>query len=155
MTPCKFLIIIVFLVLSANSFCQALQNFKTILTDKKIGKVFKTASYNDTTWRIYLGVLQDNSKKDKYYVIREFNKIRAASTWHGHSTVYFFDLRKKGYALVYVGMPEDLPNKLNNNTFYFEYLKDGKKKYSQSKIEVPLPKIFCSQPSGCNEIIIL
>ena len=152
MTLYKFLAGFFFVHLSSNSFCQEQKIFRRILTSKEVGKIYKSATINDTTWRIYLGALQDKNKKDKYYVIREFNKIRASSTWHGHSTIYFFNLEKKRAALVYVDMPDNLPFKLAHNTFYFKFMENGVVKDYKMAIQTPLPKFFCSRKNVCDEI---
>ena len=152
MTLYKFLAGLLFITISTNSFCQGQKVFKTILASKKVGKVYKAATINDTTWRTYLGVIKDEKKKDKYYVIREFDKIRASSTWHGHSTIYFFNSEKKRVALVYVAMPDNLPYKLEHNIFYFKFIDNGVTKYYKTTMKIPLPKMFCSRQNECDEI---
>jgi hypothetical protein len=152
MTPCKFITAVFCLVLPASSFCQERTDFKYILASKKIGKVYKKGSIEDTTWRTYLGALQDNNNKDTYFVIREFFKIKAASNWHGNSIVYFFDKNMKQIASVHVAMPEDLPYKLYRNKFYFKFDENGIIKHDSTVMQLPLPKVFCSGRHGCEEI---
>jgi hypothetical protein len=135
------------------SFCQKQQAFKRIISFGIAGKVYTTSSFYDTTRQTYLGILRGRQKDEKIYVIREFRKTRAALNWHGHSTIYFFDLKKKCIAFVYLGMPDNLPYKLDHNIFYFKFIEDGITKTYQMKMEIPLPKIFCSRQNGCDEIL--
>ena len=135
-----------------NSYAQRELDFKKILSFKKIDSVFATNSNYDSSWSIYLGALKDKNKKDKYFVIRKFDKTKAAATWHGHSTIYFFGLDKKLKALVNLSMPDNLPYKLENNFFYFKYLQDGILKIFKSKMEIPLLKVFCSSDNECDLI---
>ncbi|MES2430549.1 MAG: hypothetical protein V4556_06395 [Bacteroidota bacterium] len=154
MASIKALVTVFFISISINSYSQNIKPFKNILNAKRINKAYKTSSFNDTTWRTYLGILKDNKRKSKYYVIKEFNKIRAGSTWHGHSSIYFFDMKRKLAAFVYVPMPDNLPYKLYKNNFYFKYIERGKVKEFKSQMFTPLPKMFCSRINECDEIIL-
>jgi hypothetical protein len=152
MTCYKFFAGVFLIAIPAIGYCQETPAFESILTAKKIGKVYRIASVNDTTWLTYLGKLKGIRMKDKYYVIKEFFKVRAASTWHGHSTIYFYGLNKKRKALVHVSMPDNLPYKLKNNVFYFRYIENGMPNIYTMKMHLPLPKMFCSRKNDCYDI---
>ncbi len=143
----------IFLTFTSNCFSQEKYSYKAILTYKKIGKTFINRSINDTTWRTYLGTISDSKGKAKYYVIKEFNKIRAAATWHGHSNIFFFDRQNKLAARIDVSMPYNLPYNLNNNVFFFKYTEKGEAKVFKMKVGIPLPKTFCTRPDWCDLII--
>ncbi len=51
-----------------------------------------------------------------------------------------------------IGLPEELPYKLGNNTLYFKYTDEAtnKKKIFKNKVGTTLPKIMCVGPDNCN-----
>jgi hypothetical protein len=149
----KLIILILLLNTTNKSYSKKNYSFKKIIHSNIIGKVFINKSNEDTCWRTYLGKIYDKKKKVKYYVIKEFSKNKAASTWHGHSNIYIFGLSKILFASINVGMPDNLPYKYYNNTFYFHYKENNVLKIYKTKIETPIPKIFCCEPSGCDAII--
>ena len=147
------LISFIFLLIPIVSFCQPDEKeYKTVLTLQKIGKTYRTAFKTDTFWKTYLGVITDPNNRVKYHIVKEFSKNQAASTWHGHSMILFFDVHKKLKATYDAGMPDDLPFKLVYNTFYFHYDDKGAIKTYTQQVKVPLEKWFCTAPSGCDVI---
>jgi len=131
---------------------QKKYSLNAILSIKAINKTFVSKSKDDTTWRTYLGSIKDDKHRTIYYIIKEFNKIQAAVTWHGHSNVYFFNAYKKVVARVDVGLPENLPVQLENNTIYFPDDKNTGQ-VSGVKISRSLPKAICIRPDWCEEVI--
>jgi hypothetical protein len=151
--PLNKLIPLIFLLIPIASFCQPDEKeFKAILTLQKIGKAYRSGSPIDTAWRTYLGVITDSNNRVKYHVVKEFYKLQAGSTWHGHSSIYFFDVKKKLKATYDAGMPADLPFKIVHNTFYFHYDDNGLIKTYTQHVMIPLEKWFCTAPSGCDVI---
>ena len=151
--PLNKLIPLLFLLLPMVSFGQPEdKDYKKILTLQKIGKTYRVASKKDTAWQTYMGVITDSNNRVKYHIVKEFIKVQVASTWHGYSTIFFFDVHKKLKATYDAGMPDDLPFKLVHNTFYFHYDDKGAIKTYTQKVKVPLEKWFCTAPSGCDVI---
>ena len=131
---------------------QQKYSLMALLHIKAINKTFVIKSKDDTTWRTYLGNITDNKHRTIYYVIKEFTKVQAAATWHGHSTVYFFNEYKKLEARCDVVFPENLPVRLQNDSIYFPDDKNTDKIYGV-KISRPLPKFICIRPGWCDEVI--
>jgi hypothetical protein len=131
---------------------QKMHSFKEILSVKTINKTFVNQSKEDTTWRTYLGKITDSKYRTIYYVISEFNKIKAAVTWHGHSNVYFFNRKEKFVARFDMELPENLPIRLQKNTLYFKD-KGNAGKIHGVKITSPLQKFICVGPNECGEAI--
>ena len=121
-------------------------------TFSQIGKVRTERHKTDTAWRTFTGTFYDQKRKINLFVISEFEKGQAALTWHGHSRIYFFTKNKKLFASVDVGMPEELPFKLTNNTFYFHGAKKDRQKLYKNTLETLLP-VFCTDISGCNDVV--
>lgn len=150
----KYLIIIVVLCFSTRVQAQRKYCFKTILNIKAINKTFINKSNEDTTWRTYLGRITNDKNQTLIYIIKEFNKVKAASTWHGHSNVYFFNPNGKMIARFDVALPENLPTQLHKNALYFPDDKIADKVH-KVRIANPLPKNIFIKLDWCNEVIFL
>lgn len=145
-------IIFIFLILfhSGNAFCQQYYgSYQKIIQKNKIGRTYVDQSKTDTVWRTYLGILFDTSATVNYHVISEFKKIRAASTWNGQSNVYLLNKQGKIVWSILIGMPDELPIKLEANSFYF---KEGKKIVS-ARFGVVNNQLFCVHPRRCYEVV--
>lgn len=149
-----FFLLLLLLGWSACTYGQ-LRRYKWIINSNQPGKVFRQANYDDTSWVTYLGVLKDANQKTVFHVVKEFYKVRAAATWHGHSVIYFFDNKRSLVAKCYPDMPDRLPVKLKDNTFYFEYLKDGAAKKYEWTIPLPLPNDFRCRPDEVYMMVFL
>jgi hypothetical protein len=70
---------------------------------------------------------------------------------HGHSNVIYLDKKLKEKKRYELGLPEELPYKLENNTLYFKYLdeKSNKKKIFKNNVGTELPEIICVEPTNC------
>lgn len=100
----------------------------------------------------YLGVIKKTTGDTLYYIVTVFSRVKAAQVMHGHSNIIYIgkDLKeKKRYD---IGLPEELPYKLDNNTLYFKYVDEttNKKKIFKNKVGTTLPKIMCVGPDNCN-----
>jgi hypothetical protein len=137
---------------TAMSRDQQAYSFRSILNTRAANKTFVSKSRSDTTRRTYLGKITGRDHRTIYYVIKEFNKIKAASTWHGHSNIYFFNAGYRLVASVDVGSPEDLPVRLKNNTLYF-HDDNSPDKLHGVKITNRLPKFICIRPNDCEEVM--
>lgn len=137
---------------TVNAYGQKYQSFKTLLKYQVAEKTFINKSYYDTTWRTYLGKITDPNTNKYHYVVKEFKKVRAAATWHGHSNLYLFSNHKKLIAIIDMGMPYYLPFKLQANNFSFNYSENGRNKLFKIPAPFVLPKIICFGSFGCNDV---
>jgi hypothetical protein len=148
----KLIIILLIFFVTINTYGQKYYSFKTLLKYQATGKTFINKSYYDTTWRTYLGKIKDTKTKNYYYVLKEFSKVRAAATWHGHSNLYIYSKQKKLIATIDMGMPYYLPFKLHANNLYFNYTQNRTTKFFKIPIPFILPKIICFGSFGCNDV---
>jgi len=97
----------------------------------------------------YLGDIQLDGKL--YYVLTSFRSIQAALVKHGHSTIYILDSKKRIVKEYELGLPEELPFKIESNKLYFHYKdsKTKKRKIYINKIEKELPELMCVEPDNC------
>lgn len=107
---------------SASEYGQ-LQKFELLaLKDKSVGKVYtydltKNKGCNKTTIK-YLGVIKTKRGK-QYKVLSSFFVYSAASTCHGTSNIKIYNLANKFVGQYNVGMPEGLPDALQNNKLVY------------------------------------
>lgn len=146
---CAFLIL--FVVLSVSLVCQPLENFDDVLSAQKNGKTFTKKVKHDISEQTFLGSVHDNKGNIKYYVVKEFLRVKAAIVYHGHSSILFFSPQKKIVAKTILSMPYELPFKLKNNCLYFTYLENGVKKKFIANID-SLSKMLCVAPKSCYDI---
>ena len=69
-------------------FCQSLDNFNDVLKEKKVGKVIRKKSGQNISERPFLGIIKNNQGKLKYYVVKEFLKVKAAIVIMGIAEFY-------------------------------------------------------------------
>ena len=74
----EYLLSIIVFFFSIKCDGQPQYSFKKILNLKTVNKTFVSTSDEDTTWRTYLGKITDSKQRPLYYVIKEFNKTKAA-----------------------------------------------------------------------------
>lgn len=147
----KYTVTILLIIGWSNfSNCQEIgDSFKKIIREGKVGKTNIIKSPLDTTWSTYLGEIRFGDKDSTFYVISEFQKVNSNSTWHGHSNVFLLDKNGKAVWRVLIGMPDELPEKLKNNYFYF---KEGNQTI-QSKFELVGNYLFCVHKNRCYEVV--
>lgn len=146
-----FTLVIFFLSISSILFCQSLQNFTDVLDKKIVGKVFTKRVGQDISQRTFLGTIKDRNGKIKYYVVKEFLRIKAAVVYHGHSSILFFSPQKKLALRAILSMPDELPFKLQKNSLYFKYKVDGLTKIFTQPTN-PLPRMICVEPTSCYDV---
>jgi len=130
-----------------------LQNFKDVLSKQIIGKVFTKRVEQDISQRTFLGTIKNNNGKIKYYVVKEFLRIKAAVVYHAHSRILFFNPQQKLVLQSILSLPNELPFKLQNNSLYFKYKVNGlTKTFIQSA--TPLPRMICVEPTSCYDVSI-
>ena len=145
------ILMLLFVFFYTNSFCQSLENFNDVLVAKKIGKVVVKKVKQDISERTYLGSIKDNTGNVKYYVVKEFLRVKAAIVYHGHSRILFFNPPKKLELEAILSMPYELPFKLKNNSLHFNYSKNKKKKIHIEDVAT-LNKMLCVEPKSCYDI---
>jgi len=119
MLPKSLSIILVLLISSAWCFGQSIDDPNIDLAQKNIGKNIFQKIKNGDLRSIYLGKITDKNRKVKFYVVKEFSRIKAAMVYHGHSRLIFYNADKKFKAQYQFDMPDELPVKLKANTLYF------------------------------------
>jgi hypothetical protein len=144
----KLLLFSYFLVLESLA-GQVPKDYKKTILDNKINKTVTTKNNEIERDVTFLGIVNTSNGAMRYYVIKEFFTIRAANTWHGHSSVYFIDIKFKKTIKYDLAMPENLPYKLIDDKLLFKY-KDGLliKQYSQD-LKLKLPSNICVAPLDC------
>src|ERR1700739_30335 len=89
----------------------------------------------------YLGVIEKLNGDTLYYVFTLFGTVQAAVVMHGHSNIIFLNKKRKEVKSYDIGMPDELPYKLVDNTLYFKYVdeKTNKKQIFKNKVGAKLP----------------
>jgi hypothetical protein len=99
----------------------------------------------------YLGAIKKTNGDTLYYIVTVFSRVKAARVMHGHSNIIYLGRDFKEKKRYDVGLPEELPYKLKNNTLFFKYLDEesNKTKIFKNKVGTTLPKIMCVGPDLC------
>ena len=100
---------------------------------------------------IYLGTIRDKNGQITYHVFSVFRLVQAAIAKHGHSEVVFLD-KSLGLIRKYnLGLPEELPFTLKDNSLSFYYTEEETKdrKTFQREISGQLPELLCVSPNVC------
>ena len=142
--------VILVVCLSINLFGQN-EYSKYIVVDslRKVHKVKNPHGYEQIN---YLGPIKKSNGDTLYYVFGIFTGVQAAITIHGHSNIVYLNRKYKEVKSYDIGMPENLPYKLNNNTLYFKYVDETTKKKHifKNKVGTILPKVMCVSPTSCD-----
>ncbi len=134
-----------------NKFAESkseLNFYKKFIKSKKINvpKILKTKSTK--TKITYLGELKDLNHKNSYHIITNFEiwGIGEMLSPRGRSKVAFINETKNKILIYDLGMPENLPVKIENNILYFKIEK------SEIKISIlgGLSPELCIPKIGCN-----
>jgi hypothetical protein len=127
-----------------------------VLKQNIIGKIYtydltKRKGCNKTKIQ-YLGLVKTKNG-EKYKVLSSFHVFIASSTCQGTSNIKFYDINNNFIGEYYVGMPNELPEKLVENRLLF--WSDSKDCDSRKKfyinLESGIPKSFflpCSKKGG-------
>ena len=122
--------------------------YRKFMKSKRINipKVLNTKSTK--TKIIYLGELKDLNSKNSYHIITNFEiwGIGEMLSPRGRSKVAFINETKNKIIIYDVGMPENLPTKIENNVLYFQIEK------SEIRISISggLAPLLCIPKIGCN-----
>ena len=97
-----------------------------------------------------LGTITDKQGHVLYHVVAEFRTVQAAKQSHSHSSICFLNSQRIQVAKYEVGLPSELPVKLDKNALYFTYTdKAGEKNILSQLIGNELPKMLCVAPKNC------
>jgi hypothetical protein len=97
----------------------------------------------------YLGDIKSPTGAVLYHVMTHFYTVQAAVELHGHSRVLFFDKNWKQLAYCEVGMPEELPERLIQNSLYFKFPGSTHQQIERLLlINSTLPKKLCLGPDA-------
>jgi len=98
---------------------------------------------------VYLGDIRVNGQL--YYILTSFKVVQTAIIKHGHSEIYILNSKKKTVKQYNLGLPEELPFKVENNSlcFYYKDIKTNQTKTFINKIEKELPELMCVEPDNC------
>ena len=116
---------------------------------KKTHKIKNPHGYKEVN---YLGTIKKSTGDTLYYVFGIYSAVQAAIQIHGHSNIIYLNKKLKEIKSYDVGLPDQLPYKLNNNTLYFKYIdeKTNKMKIFENKVGTTPPNIMCVGPDDCN-----
>jgi hypothetical protein len=100
---------------------------------------------------IFLGTIKNKRGHVLFYVLTVFSEVQAVITVHGHSNIIYLDTSKKFKRQYNVGLPEELPFRLEKNALHFHFIdaKTKKKKVFINNVGIYLPKIMCVEPDNC------
>lgn len=123
---------------------------KYIVADSLKKTIYTKNKHGDSKIN-YLGTIKNSKGDTLYYVFTNFSRLQAAIVMHGHSNIIYLNKKQKEVKSYDLGMPENLPYKLTNNTLYFKYVdeKTNKKQIFKNKVGTTLPTIMCWAPNMC------
>lgn len=148
----KYLLLLpLIMIIAAKGNSQGLDNALRAIQSKAIGQTVTQKNQHGISEATYLGSISNNTKKIKYWVVKEFYTVQAAIAPHGHSRILFFDRHKKLIAEVVVHTPAELPEKIHNNALLFHYSEYGIIKKFSSRIDNK-PEELCVDPTSCYSV---
>lgn len=122
--------------------------YKKFIDSKKINVPTILNTKTTKTEIIYLGELKDLNRKNSYHIITNFEiwGIGTKIPPKGRSKIAFISETKNKIIIYKLGMPEDLPIKIENSTLFF--------KIDDSEIQLSilggLAPELCIPKIGCN-----
>ena len=131
-----------------SSYSDSTEYAKYVVTKLKTKKQnIKEENSEETI--VYLGDIHVAGKL--FYVLTSISRIQAVLVKHGHANIYILDSMKKIVKRYELGLAEELPFKVENNSLYFHYRdsKTNKRKTYINRIEKVLPKLICVEPDNC------
>ena len=116
MRKLKLIVIFFFSLTSINSFSQ---NYCSYINEDSVGVKWHEKSDTTESTITYLGKVVNDSGQICYYVLTEFSRVKAANNWHGQSTLIFLNEEKELISRIELGLPSDLPQKIEENRLCF------------------------------------
>jgi hypothetical protein len=146
----KAIIITILVTLFFNANGQV-KDYSKYINDQLINKKQTAKTPDDKEEIIYLGKIKSSNGKILFYILSIYSEVQAAIQIHGHSNVLYLDREKVIKKQFDLGLPDELPFKLKNNTLYFHYYNDKTKKTElyANHVGTGLPKILCVGPEDC------
>jgi len=130
-----------------------LLDFSDVLNTRVKGKAIIKKVGLDISERTYLGNIKDKNGHIKFYVVKEFLRVKAAVVYHGHSSILFFTKDHVLNRRSVLSLPAELPFKLENNMLFFKYRSGSQPKTFKVLLE-PLPRMICVEPRSCYDVSI-
>jgi len=98
----------------------------------------------------YLGSILDDRGTTKFHIVTVFSTVQASRTVHGHSQVIFLGKDYQFLENYELGLPEELPKRIENNALVFEF-NNSKGESIEFKFIVgeDIPKLLCVSPNDC------
>lgn len=146
----KAIIITIFVLLYSTVYGQA-NDYSKYIKDHLINKKQFVKTPDSKEEIIYLGEIKNSDGKVLFYILTIYSEVQAAILFHGHSNVLYLDKEKVVKKQFELGMRDELPAKLKNNTLYFYYYNKeskGKKLYT-NHVGIEIPKLLCVSPNEC------
>lgn len=142
------IIILVFLSFLANG---QVNDYSRYVNDQLINKKQLVKTHDDKEKIIYLGKIKNSEGKVLFYILAIYSEVQAALVIHGHSNVLYLGKDKVIKRQFELGIPDELPFKLENNILYFHYYnnKTKKKELYANHVGTEIPKLLCVGPDEC------
>ena len=144
------IIILITLFFEANGSGQV-NDYSKYIKDQLINKKQTVKTHDDKEDIVYLGKIKNYDGEVLFYVLAIYREVQAAIEIHGHSNVLYLDKKKVLKKQFDLGLPDDLPFKLKNNTLYFHYFnrKTKKTELFVNHVGTEIPKLLCVGPEDC------
>jgi hypothetical protein len=146
----KSIIIIILITLFFKANGQV-NDYSKYIKDQLINKKQTVKTHNDKRDIVYLGKIRNRNGEVLFYVLTIFSEMQAAIQIHGHSNVLYLDKKKLIKKQFDLGLPDERPFKLKNNTLYFHYFNHKTKKTELfvNHLGTEIPELLCVGPEDC------
>jgi len=146
----KAIIITILVTLFFNVNGQV-NDYSKYIKDQLINKKQTAKTHDDKEYIVYLGKIKSSNGKVLFYILAIYSEVQAAIQIHGHSSVLYLDKKKTIKKQFDLGLPEELPFELKNNTLYFHYFnhKTKKEELYANHVGTEIPKVLCVGPNNC------
>jgi hypothetical protein len=127
------------------------EDYSLYVGDKLINKKQTIQTTEGKKELVYLGKIKNDKGKILYHIIAMYSEVQAAIVIHGHSNVLYLDEKKFLKRQFELSVPDELPYKLVNNTFYFLYYNNKTKRKEQfhNHVGTDIPKLLCVKADDC------
>lgn len=145
----KFFILLITLIGAINISCQ--DGSFQFVAKMKVNETVMKKSKSQEESLTFLGDIVNAEGKIIYKIITLSSKTEASKVLHGQSKVLFLDPLSFTVIKTYnLGLPEELPIKLEGNTLFFNYTdENGKKAIFTNMIGTNPPQFLCVAPDDC------
>lgn len=143
----KFSVFYFLFFLSSNDLFSQNKNFFKKVVEK--GNLIQFCKENKRDYN-FIGNIKDSSNNTLYYVITFIEIVKANQVYHGHNIVFILDPKYNVLRRFEIGLPSELPFKLEANVLYFHYVDENEKNIIyQNNIGNVIPSVLCVSPNNC------